>query len=247
MGEVNKLKMATKDKEEFIIKWYSIFFQPAFFIRKGLYQSVKKLAPQLVGKVLDFGCGAKPYKRLFTNAAEYIGLDIEISGHDHTNEDVDVYYDGKIIPFANGSFNHVFATEVFEHIFNIDEVLPEITRVLKPGGFLLITCPFVCPEHEKPYDYARYTSFGIRHLLEKHGYKIDQQIKTGNYMETTAQLIMYFINYSLPKNPKFIYLILFQLFILPVILLTSLLNFISPKKLKRDDLYHSNVVLAKKI
>ncbi len=231
---------------EFIIKWHSIFYQPAYFIRKGLYESVKSLAPLLKGQVLDFGCGAKPYKELFTNATSYIGLDIEVSGHDHANEQVDVYYDGKVIPFDNGSFDNVFATEVFEHIFNIDEVLPEIKRVLKTGGQLLITCPFVCPEHEKPYDYARYTSFGIKHLLEKHGFIVREQIKTGNYFETTAQLKMYFINYMLPKKPSFLYLFLFQLFILPIILCTTFLNFIAPQKLKRDDLYHSNVILAEK-
>ena len=234
-------------EREFIIKWHSIFYQPAYFIRKGLYTSVKNLAPLLKGRVLDFGCGAKPYKELFTNAETYIGLDIEVSGHEHTNEHIDVYYDGKIIPFDNKSFDNIFATEVFEHIFNIDEVLPEINRVLKTGGLLLITCPFVCPEHEKPYDYARYTSFGIKHLLEKHGFSIKEQIKTGNYFETTAQLKMYFINYFLPQKPFFLYLLLFQLFILPVILFTSFLNIIAPGKLKREDLYHSNVVLATKI
>lgn len=236
-----------KTSNEFIISWYSIFFQPAYFIRKGLYNSVKALAPLLGGKVLDFGCGAKPYKSLFTNASSYIGLDIEVSGHDHANEDVDVYYDGKIIPFEDGSFDNVFATEVFEHIFNIDDVLPEIKRVIKPGGLLLITCPFVCPEHEKPYDYARYTSFGIKHLLEKHGFRIKKQIKTGNYIETVAQVQMYFLNYMLPKRPRFLHLLFHQFFILPVIILTSGLNRILPAKVKRDDLYHSNVVLAEKI
>jgi len=197
--------------------------------------------------VLDFGCGAKPYKQLFTSATAYIGLDIEVSGHDHANEQVDVYYDGKIVPFENGSFDSVFATEVFEHVFNIDEVLPEIHRVLKKGGLLLITCPFVIPEHEKPYDYARYTSFGIRHLLEKHGFGIKRQIKTGNYLETVAQLNMYFLNFLLPKKPVILYKILFQLFLLPVILSTLLLNKILPRKLKRDDFYHSNVVLVEKL
>ena len=232
---------------EFIIKWHSIFYQPAYFIRKGLYESVKSLAPLLKGQVLDFGCGAKPYKELFTNATSYIGLDIEVSGHDHANEQVDVYYDGKVIPFDNGSFDNVFATEVFEHIFNIDEVLPEIKRVLKTGGQLLITCPFVCPEHEKPYDYARYTSFGIRHLLEKHGFRIKEQIKTGNYIEATAQVQMYFLNYMLPKKPVVLHRILHQFFILPIILSTSLLNIVLPKRIKRDDFYHSNVVLAEKM
>lgn len=239
--------MKRKNSEEFIIKWHSIFSQPSYFIRKGLYKSVNLLAPQLNGKVLDFGCGAKPYKDLFTNATSYIGLDIEVSGHAHTNENIDVYYDGKVIPFEEQSFDNIFATEVFEHIFNIDEVLPEINRVLKTGGLLLITCPFVCPEHEKPYDYARYTSFGIKHLLEKHGFKIKEQIKTGNYIETMAQVKMYFINYFLPQRPAFLHFIFHNIFILPIIVTTGIFNRILPARVKRDDFYHSNVVLAEKV
>jgi len=238
--------MSKPDREDFIIKWNSVFTQPAYFIRRGLYRSVRSLAPLLKGKVLDFGCGAKPYESLFTNASSYIGVDIEVSGHDHKNEHIDVYYDGKRLPFEDSSFDHVFATEVFEHIFNIDEVIPEIHRVLKQGGQLLITCPFVCPEHEKPYDYARYTSFGIRHLLEKHGFEVKEQLKTGNYIEAAAQVRMYFINYFLPKKPYFLYLAFYQLFILPVIVSTSILNAILPARIKRDDLYHSNVVLVTK-
>jgi len=231
---------------EFIIKWHSIFYQPSYFIRSGLYRYVRLLAPQLNGKLLDFGCGSKPYKALFTNVSSYTGLDIEVSGHSHKNEQIDVYYDGKAIPFEDGSFDNIFSTEVFEHIFNIEKILPEINRVLKQGGGLLITCPFVCPEHEVPYDYARYTSFGIRHLLEQHGFSIKEQIKTGNYFETTAQLKMYFVNFFLPKKPRFLYLALYQLFILPIILATCLFNAILPKMFKRTDLYHSNIVLAVK-
>jgi SAM-dependent methyltransferase len=239
--------MSGKRSKEFIVKWYSIFSEPSYFIRKGLYKSVRSLAPQLQGKVLDFGCGSKPYKELFTNAASYTGLDIEVSGHQHKNEEIDVYYDGKIIPFDAQYFDNIFSTEVFEHIFNIDDVLPEINRVLKTGGQLLITCPFVCPLHEKPYDYARYTSFGIKYLLEKHGFRVKEQIKTGNYIEAAAQLKMYYINYMLPQKPRILYMLLYQVFLLPVILITSFFNAVLPARLKRDDLYHSNVVLAEKI
>jgi len=52
----------------------------------------------LSGKLLDFGCGRKPYKHLFS-FDEYIGLDIVESGHNHEDEEIDVYYDGTKIPF----------------------------------------------------------------------------------------------------------------------------------------------------
>lgn len=239
--------MSRKNSELFIIKWYHIFSEPSYFIRKRLYQSVSIFAPLLTGKVLDFGCGSKPYRHLFTNAASYIGLDIEVSGHSHVHSQIDVFYDGKQIPFEEECFDNVFSTEVFEHVFNIDEVLPEIRRVLKTGGQLLFTCPFVVPEHEKPYDFARYTSFGIKHIMEKHGFKIVEQVKTGNFIEAIAQLQMYYLNFWLPQKPRFLYLFLYQLFILPIILGTSLLNKILPKRMLRNDLYHSNVLLVQKV
>jgi SAM-dependent methyltransferase len=239
-------KQVGKSIEDFNIKWYSAFYNPFFFTRKRLYDNLAQLAPMLKGNVLDFGCGAKPYKKLFTAAASYTGIDIEVSGHSHKNEQVDVYYDGKTIPFADGHFDHIFSTEVFEHVFNIDEVLPEVVRVLKPGGYLLITCPFVWPEHERPYDYARYTSFGIKHLLEKHGLEIAQQIKTGNFIETLAQLNMFLLYCYLPKKPKLLYLVLHQIFILPIIAVMQLMNAVLPARVKRSDLYLNNIVLAKK-
>jgi len=110
----------------------------------------------------------------------------------------------------------------------------------------LITCPFVWPEHEQPYDFARYSSFGIKHILEKHGFVIKEQIKTGNYIETAAQIKIRYINYFIPKKPKFLYLFFYQLFILPVILITCFFNAVLPKRLKRKDLYLSNVVLVQK-
>ncbi len=230
----------------FIVKWYHVFCHPFYFIRKRLHESLTLLAPMLKGNVLDFGCGAKPYKALFTNADSYTGLDIEVSGHSHKNEEIDVYYDGKTIPFNDNHFDHVFATEVFEHVFNIDEILPEIYRVVKPGGYLLITCPFVWPEHEKPYDFARYTSFGIQQVLQKNGFEVAQFIKAGNFIETHAQLSMFLLYCYLPKKPNILYLLLHQLFILPIIVAISILNKLLPEKIKRNDLYSNNIVLAVK-
>src|SRR5262245_61614066 len=85
---------------------------PFYFIRRALLEKVTQYAPQLNGKLLDFGCGSKPYQSLFTATSEYIGLDYEGEGHSHKDEHVDVFYDGRHIPFANESFDSVFSSEV---------------------------------------------------------------------------------------------------------------------------------------
>ena len=230
----------------FIIKWYHIFTQPFFFIRKGIETSIKKYSPQCTGKMLDFGCGSKPYAQYFKHTSAYIGVDIENPGHPHLNEQIDVFYDGKKIPFDDNSFDSVFSSEVFEHVFNMDEVLMEIHRVLKPGGKLLFTCPFAWPEHEVPYDFGRYSSFGIKHIIEKAGFKIIEQHKTGHFFEVLMQYLIFYIFCFIPKKPAFVYYLLHQLFILPLMLITIVISFILPKRMKREDLYFNNILLVEK-
>lgn len=196
---------------------------------------------------MDFGCGSKPYESLFLNASSYIGVDIEVSGHSHLNEKIDVFYDGKTVPFPGNNFDNVFCSEVMEHVFNPDESLREINRVLKPGGKLLLTCPFVWAEHEAPYDYARYSSFGIKHLLERNGFKVLQQKKEGHFTEVVIQQIIFYIFCLLPKKPALLYYLLHQIFILPFIIMGLLLNLLPGSTLKRKELYHSNIVLAIKV
>jgi SAM-dependent methyltransferase len=230
----------------FLVTWTSIFTNPFYFIRKRIYTSLQKLSKEVNGNLLDFGCGSKPYLQFFSHCDSYTGLDIENPGHLHLDEHVDVYYDGKQIPFPENHFDTVFASEVFEHVFNLEEALSEIRRVLKPGGRLLFTCPFVWPEHEVPNDFARYTSFGIASLVNRQGFRILQQEKTGNFFEVIIQQIQLYIFFFLLKKPKFLYYILHQLFILPLTLFGLLLNGILPRIFKRKDLYHNNVLLVEK-
>ena len=67
---------------------------PTYFIRKYLLSYFTKLSPYMKGVMLDFGCGSKPYKSLFS-VNEYVGLDYENPGHPHINEQIDVFYNGK--------------------------------------------------------------------------------------------------------------------------------------------------------
>jgi SAM-dependent methyltransferase len=159
-----------------------------YLIRRGLYHGIALHAGMLTGRMMDFGCGQKPYRRLFSNVTEYVGVDFEGEGHSHHDEQIDVFYDGKTIPFPDNNFDSVLSTEVFEHIFNLEEVLKEIHRVMRPGAKLLFTCPFVWGLHEVPVDFARYTPYAIRHLLERNGFKVLSVEKTGNALEAINQL-----------------------------------------------------------
>lgn len=194
------------------------------------------------GRLLDFGCGTKPYRALF-QVAEYTGTDIEVSGHDHANEDIDVYYDGRTLPFANASFDSIFSSEVFEHIFNLPEILDELCRVLKPGGHMLVTVPFVWDEHEIPYDFARYTSFGLRHIFREKGLELVAERKTTDYVSTIFQMwAAYIYQHIFPKS-KMIRIALTPLFIMPITLLGLLLSAILPSN---HNFFHNNVMVVRK-
>jgi len=230
-------------KQLFQPNFLSLFINPFFIIRSVLHRTIKKEAVNLDGKILDFGCGSKPYKTLFTNATKYIGLDMENEGHSHEKEEVDVYYDGKIIPFENGYFDSVFSSEVFEHVFDIDPILEEINRVLKKGGKILVSLPFAWNEHEIPNDFGRYTSFGITYLLEKHGFEIIRLTKTGDFASVVAQLIPLYVYELIATKNKYFNLVLNFLFMSPFVITGLILSFILPRN---KSLYFNNVVLAQK-
>ena len=223
---------------------------PFYFIRRSLYEKIKQLAPELHGRLLDFGCGSKPYQSLFINTSEYIGLDYESEGHSHANENIDVIYDGKKIPFADDQFDSVFSSEVFEHIFNLEEIIPEIKRVMKKQGKILITCPFVWNEHEVPIDFARYTQFALKHLLEKNGFEVLIQDKSGDFTMALYQMRMvYFNQHFIPSFPLLGKLKFFRTNVPPLInpILNLWFSFWHRVLPKRRDLYLNNIVLAKKL
>ena len=219
----------------------AMFSNPFFFIRRGLYKNLRQLAPQLQGKLLDFGCGSKPYEKLFT-VKEYIGVDMQQTGHDHSNSRVDVFYDGKLLPFNDATFDSLFCSEVLEHIFNPDEILPEINRVLKPGARALITVPFCWNEHEVPFDYARYSSYGITHLLSKHGFTVLEVRKSGSFTQVIFQLWSLYFFEMFRKWGRAGHIISL-LFIVPINLAGSVVLYLFPKN---ESLYFNNIVLAEK-
>jgi SAM-dependent methyltransferase len=223
--------------------WLSIAINPYYFIRRGLANGVKRHAPALTGKLLDFGCGSQPYRHLF-QVDEYIGLDIEESGHSNTYKKADYFYDGHTIPFGDRQFDSIFSSEVLEHVFNLEHILTELHRVLKDEGQLLITVPFVWDEHEIPYDFARYTSFGLTHLLKQHGFTVIAQEKTTTYVETIFQMWnAYVVGTCFPASNRLLRVGLTVLLLFPVNVVGSILSKLLPKNV---NFYHNNVILARK-
>jgi len=231
-------------REQFTPAGQGALVNPYFIIRRGLVRTLRRLAPKVGGRLLDFGCGTKPYESLF-NVEEYVGVDIrDRASRDHEGGPVDVFYDGHRLPFDDGSFDTVFSSETLEHIFNVDEVLTELNRVLRSGGQLLMTAPFVWCEHEMPYDFGRYTSVGLRHILEEHGFEVIQSEKTTGWIETVTQMWnAYLVETLIPAN-RWVRLFTSVMLIAPFTLTGLLLGALLPNN---SQFFHGNVVLACKV
>jgi SAM-dependent methyltransferase len=217
---------AAYEDQVFRPRWWSVFCNAFYLSRRGIFEGILRHAPKLSGRLMDFGCGSKPYRDLF-RVDEYVGVDIQVSGHASVDKHADVFYDGKTLPFSDRCFDSMLASEVLEHVFNLDAILAEMYRVLKPGGVLLITIPFAWDQHEVPYDFARYTEWGIKCLLERHGFAVETQEKTSTHIETVAQLIVSYFYKYLPDNAVFKAFRVFS--IAPVFLVGLLLSRILPK------------------
>lgn len=220
---------------------WAIFFNDSYFIRKGIYNGIKHYSKEFNGKLLDFGCGRKPYRNLF-HVDEYIGIDLKRED-EWTKQYADVLYDGTVLPFQDHYFDGVLSTEVIEHLPNEELAIQELYRILKPGGRILITVPFVWNEHGVPYDYRRYTSFGISELLKKYGFSDIQVRKNSTFIETLVQLwCIYLVTFL---NTRFSYLNMFLnfLFISPFILVGVIFSAILPAN---RTLFINTIVYARK-
>jgi len=218
-----------------------LLFNPAYLVRTELYKAIKRHSSKARGELLDFGCGSKPYESLFTGVAHYIGCDIHVSGHSHKDSRVDYFYNGKELPFKDSEFDWVVSFETFEHIFNLNEILSELARVIRSGGHMLVTAPFCWDEHEIPYDFARYTSYGLTHLLESHGFTIIDYEKTGNYLLCSVQILQMYIFLHLLPRQKLLRLALTPFFVAPLTVLGLAASFVFPKQ---KDCFLNSVVLC---
>jgi SAM-dependent methyltransferase len=145
-----------------------------------LEASLARVAPRAHGRLLDVGCGEKPFEHLFRPyVSEYIGVEYEptfllTETGRRARAAVDVTYDGRRLPFPDGDFDTVLSSQVLEHTPHPGDLVKEMGRVLKPGGVLLLSAPFSFRLHEEPHDYFRYSPHGLRHLCDAAGLEVEQ-------------------------------------------------------------------------
>jgi SAM-dependent methyltransferase len=114
-------------------------------------------------RVLDVGCGQKPYYPFFASASTYVGVDVIAT------PSADLVGPVEALPVADGSFDIVLCTQVLEHADDPAVAVRELHRVTRPGGRVLASTHGVQVFHPNPNDYWRWTHTGLRRLFDLNG------------------------------------------------------------------------------
>ncbi len=188
-------------------------------------------------RVLDAGAGETPYAGCFSRH-RYVAIDFTRGEESWAYHNLDVIGDLQNLPFSRSSFDCVVSTQVLEHVSEPGEVLTEMFQVLKPGGRLFLTAPLAFGEHQQPYDFFRYTRFGLIYLLERSGFKVESIAPRGGYFIYLAVMLMWVYVTLFPSDRSRIVkclLLPFQIatavvFILILPPVISSLDFLDPQK-----------------
>jgi SAM-dependent methyltransferase len=137
------------------------------------------------GVLLDLGAGNQPFKVWYSGLAEKcVAVDVSPA------PGLDVLSMAAPLPFASATFDTVLCTSVLEHVHDAEAVVNEIARILRPGGRIIITIPFLYPTHEAPYDFWRTTHWGLRSVLTRHGLEVDTVAAQGGPVLLVAHYLI---------------------------------------------------------
>jgi SAM-dependent methyltransferase len=140
------------------------------------------------GILLDYGCGGQPYRALFAPYIErYIGADVAAAAGIKLDLEL---IPGQPVPLPDQSVDTILSTQTIEHVPEVDAYLAECRRLLKPSGTLVVTAPMHWRHHEVPYDFLRFTRFGLSRLLEKHGFVIENLESCGGVYVLIGQIFL---------------------------------------------------------
>ncbi len=145
-----------------------------------LNKLLSRFYPQVSGSVLVVGTGDICYSSLLNASCHVLSTDISPSVY------VDTVADAHQLPFRDSEFDAYIAIEVFEHLHSPHYAIQEAFRVVKPGGILLLSLPFMFHVHGHPFDYQRLTYKGIKNLCRDYQSHI---IPFGNRIHVISDII----------------------------------------------------------
>ena len=140
-------------------------------------------------RVLDAGAGECQYSGHF-RAHRYTALDLGIGDATWSYGRLHAIGDLLALPFAADTFDAALNVVTLEHVTDPAKVVSELYRCLLPGGRLLLITPMEWEEHQQPYDFFRYTRFGLEHLTRRAGF-VDVRIEpVGGFFRLLSRRLM---------------------------------------------------------
>lgn len=140
------------------------------------------------GSLLDLGCGMVPLYEAYKPYVTRVTCgDWESSFHQ--NPYIDQVCDlTKPLDFEAESFDTIILSDVLEHLPEPMLVFQEVARILKPGGKVILTTPFLYWLHEEPFDYFRFTHHAFEFFASESQLEVTESRMVGGYGPVLADI-----------------------------------------------------------
>lgn len=148
----------------------------------------RRIGARARGRVVDVGCGRQRVRAFLSPDCDYLSTDHPGIGVEWYGSRPRVFCDAAALPFADATVDTVLLLDVLEHVGRAPQALAEVARVLRPGGELVISVPFLYPIHDAPQDFRRWTRHGLEREAAERGLAVTELAAYGTGPELAALL-----------------------------------------------------------
>lgn len=208
---------------------------------KDLYRDLRRVLARLDGAVLDVGCGPKRYGSWLSGASEHYGIDVA------AGPAVDLVIEpDEMWPIGDARFDAVICTQVLQYVRNPAKLVGEVTRVIKPGGWFVLSVPFAYTHHGTLSDYWRFSTEGVQNLLAG-AFQIEEITGQGGIGSTIGLHFLNWLEMSLNRRTatRLVKALLFPVWIL-FCMVVNLFGWLLDVCDRRHEAYHNVLVVARR-